>query len=204
MLTLYLFSSRSTDAIGDGVMRQVLSEAIRVTSERTCQDIKTTEDSYVYLQVKDFPDAAVEDYAFALGVLCTMFFLRVHSAPLPVSPALLQATIGGIDSVVDSAWLAAVLPDTFNLIKLFPSSFDAAQDTSHLNPKETWDLQRILHHVGKQSVRCLFLFFEDYQLTFTTSSHSFHAHELHSGQIWSKLFICPYCWVSVPFRSLTL
>lgn len=124
-----------------------------IASNRTCQEVQSTEDGFVFLQVDEFPDADQEDYAFALGVLCTMFLLRVHSAPLPVSPALLQVTIGGIDSLVDSAWLEAILPDMFNVLKLFPSSAGAAQDFSHLAPQEVQDLQRILCHVGKQTVR---------------------------------------------------
>lgn len=152
ILTYYLHSGRSSDAMGDGVTRQVLSEAIRIACSRTCQDVQSTEDGFVFLQVDEFPDADLEDYAFALGVLSTMFLLRVHSAPLPISPALLQVAIGGINSLVDSAWLEAVLPDTYNVLKLFPSSADAAQDFSHLHPKEVQDLMRILCHVGKQNV----------------------------------------------------
>ncbi|KAG2126900.1 hypothetical protein DEU56DRAFT_758730 [Suillus clintonianus] len=145
-------AGRSGDTIGDGVTHQVLYEAICVASNRTCQDVQSTEDGFVFLQVDEFPDADQEDYAFALGVLCTMFLLRVHSAPLPVSPALLQVTIGGIDSLVDSAWLEAILPDMFNVLKLFPSSAGAAQDFSRLTPQEVQDLQRILCHVGKQTL----------------------------------------------------
>lgn len=182
-------------------MRQVLSEALRVASERTCQDIRSTEDGYVYLQVEDFPDATIEDYAFALGVLCTMFFIRVHSAPLPVSPALLQATIGGVGSLIDSAWLTAVLPDTANLIKLFPSSFDAAQAHT-LNPRETQALQGILHHIGKHNVSHSLIIIHAHLLTFAVSFHSFLGLGLHNGQQWSKHFILPYYWAFGQFKSL--
>lgn len=151
-MTSRLCRGWSGDTIGDGVTRQVIYEAIHIASHRTCQDPQSTEDGFVSLQVDEFPDADQEDYAFSLGVLCAMFLLRVHSEPLPVSPALLQVTIGEIDSLVDSEWIEAILPDTFNVLKLFPSSAGASQDFSHLTPQEVLDLQRILCHVGKQTV----------------------------------------------------
>lgn len=131
----------------------MLSEAIQVACKHTCQDVQLTDDGFVFLQIEEFPGGEVEDYAFALGVLCTMFLLRVGSAPLPVSPALLQVAIGGIESLVDAAWLRALLPDTFRTLTLFPSSHAAAQDLSHLNTQDRQNLERILCHVGKQNVR---------------------------------------------------
>ncbi|KAG2050827.1 hypothetical protein BDR06DRAFT_974252 [Suillus hirtellus] len=69
-----------------------------------------------------------------------------------VFPSTPPSNYWGNNSLVDSAWLEAVLPDTFNVLKLFPSSAGAAQDFSHLTPQEVLDLQRILCHVGKQTL----------------------------------------------------
>lgn len=57
---------------------------------------------------------------FALGVLCAFFMLKCHAGPDPVSPALIQAAIGGVDSIVDSEWIEAINPDVAKRLGLLP------------------------------------------------------------------------------------
>lgn len=62
--------------------------------------------------------------AFALGVLCAFFMLKCHSGPDPVSPVLLQAAIGGVDSIVDFEWIEAINPDVAKSLSLLPTDPD--------------------------------------------------------------------------------
>jgi len=110
MLLIFFFFFDSSghsddDNVGSGVMRQILAQAIAI-----CQNLDhdITEhlgnsDDYVVLKIS--ADGIVQqdtlDLYYAFGVLCAIFLVKAHSAPEPVSPALIQAAIGGIDSILD-------------------------------------------------------------------------------------------------------
>lgn len=79
-------------------------------------------DGYVTLRTSSlFVSNDTLNNAFALGVLCAFFMLKCHSGPDPVSPALIQAAIGGVDSIVDSEWLEAINPDVAKKLAILPA-----------------------------------------------------------------------------------
>ena len=59
---------------------------------------------------------------FVVGVLCAFFMLKCHLGPDPVSPALIQAAIGGVDSIVESEWIEAINSDVANKLGLLPAN----------------------------------------------------------------------------------
>jgi hypothetical protein len=98
-------------------------------------------DNYVSLKTSSFVSSARLDVYFALGILCAMFLIKAETGPEPVSPALLQATIGGFDSLKDLSWLSVVFPDTAQQLALLPVSHD---DTIVQNPEDRKILARLL------------------------------------------------------------
>ena len=151
-------SGTSVDRLGDGVMRQVLAHTINELSTVVCGDPKTSGDHYAHLQTVQFGEETLDDHAFALGVLCSMFLIRAHAAPLPISPILLQYMFGdGITSLDDEPWLRPICPDTAHGLSIFPRSTTTAQDFSHLSDADRKLLEGMLHHVDKSSVRFNFM-----------------------------------------------
>jgi hypothetical protein len=142
----------SNDNVGNGVMRQILSEALKMClDENICV---TNSDNYVSLKVSSFVSSARLDIFFALGILCAMFLIKAETGPEPVSPALLQAAIGGFDSLKDLGWLSVVFPDTAQQLALLPESHD---DTIIQNPEDRKILARLLECHMSTSV-CFRLF----------------------------------------------
>lgn len=146
-------SGTSVDSSGDGVMRQVLAHAITELCGHVCGDPRTATDHYAHLQTVQFGEETSEDCAFALGVLCAMFLVRAHAAPLPISPILLQFMFGdGIASLDDEPWLHSICPDIAHGLSLFPRSNNLAQDLSHFSDADRRQLEGMLHHVDKNNV----------------------------------------------------
>ena len=112
------------DAVGSGVIREVLMEAINLLllPERGLVQDTGNGDGYLTLRTSSlFVSDDTLNNAFALGVLCAFFMLKCHSGPDPVSPALIQAAIGGVDSIVDSEWIEAINPDVAKKLGLLPT-----------------------------------------------------------------------------------
>ena len=154
LLALIICSGTSADSSGDGVMRQVLAHAITKLSEDICSDPKMATDGYAHLQIVQFGEETSEDCAFALGVLCAMFLIRAHAAPLPIAPTLLLFFFGdGVASLDDHLWLRSMCPDVAHGLDIFPRSTNLARDLSHLSEADCRVLEGMLHHVEKHSVR---------------------------------------------------
>jgi hypothetical protein len=121
-LSLWNFSGRhGNDAVGSGVMRQVLLEAIHLASEDILEDLDN-DDGYQTLKIS--ADFMVSDktlrQCFALGALCTIFMIKTHSAPEPISPALIQAAIGSRYSIQDRNWVRSISPPIAAILDLLP------------------------------------------------------------------------------------
>jgi hypothetical protein len=124
-LILHLHSGNPdvNDAIGDGVLRQVIACALKLClDEAHCQVVN--EDGYVSLRLSSFPTDIRLDALFTLGVLCTMYLIKIQNGPNPVSPILLEAAINGLESIIDMHWLTVVVPDISQTLALFPISHD--------------------------------------------------------------------------------
>lgn len=79
------------------------------------------EDGFVTLKISpDFASEDTLDDIFAFGALCAIFMIKAHLGPDPVSPSLIQATIGGIDSIIDSDWVASVHEQVAETLRLVP------------------------------------------------------------------------------------
>ena len=104
-------------------MRQVLMEAIHIL---TSPDLGIAEDlangdSFVTLRISpDFVNDDILDNMFTLGVLCSIFMIKTHAGPDPISPALLQAAIGGLDSIVDMDWIRGTFVEVWETFRLIP------------------------------------------------------------------------------------
>ena len=105
-------------------MRQVLLEALLLctNSQNDITEDLGNSDDYVSLKVsaEGIVQEETLDLYYAFGVLCAIFLIKTHSAPEPVSPALIQAAIGGIDSILDRDWIASISPCVFRLLSLVP------------------------------------------------------------------------------------
>ena len=113
------------DAVGSGVIREVLMEAINLLllPERGLVQDTGNGDGYLTLRISSsslFVSNDTLNNTFALGVLCAFFMLKCHSGPDPVSPALIQAAIGGVDSIVDPEWIGVINPDVAKKLGLLP------------------------------------------------------------------------------------
>ncbi|KAJ3479404.1 hypothetical protein NLI96_g9078 [Meripilus lineatus] len=108
------------DAFGDGVVRQCLSGLLHEDPAiQGCLTINHA-DSYYTIQSSDFQGD--ESYLLklrCLGTIAMMHIVQIGHGPEPLSPVLIQATLGGVRSVLyDEAWLTEVDPDTMATIKL--------------------------------------------------------------------------------------
>ena len=141
-------------------MCQVLAHAITELCGSICGDPRTAIDHYAHLQATQFPEEISEDHTFALGVLCAMFLVRAHAAPLPILPMLLQFMFGdGITSLDDELWLRSMCPDIAHGLSLFPRSANLAQDFSQFSDADRRSLEDMLYHVDKNNVRSISLCF---------------------------------------------
>lgn len=151
-MALMIISGITSDSLGDGVTREVLDAALQIACSRVSHPDMQTDEGFVQLAVPEFALVEDEDNAFALGVLVTMNLLRSFCAPLPLSPALLQAVIGGAESLNDPTWLQAVLPESWTTLWLFPMSRLAIQEESYLSPADHNRLKTLLYLIDKQNV----------------------------------------------------
>lgn len=120
---LFLSGGVGQDAVGSGVVREVLYEAIKIAASDDIVESVDNEDGYVTLKVStdDIVGEESLDKCFALGVLCTFFLCKTHSAPDPISPVLLQVAIGGFDSIMDAPWLKSVCPPIAAILARLPA-----------------------------------------------------------------------------------
>jgi len=106
-------------------MRQVLSEAVQIASGDIVEDLDN-DDGYVSLKIS--ADRIVSETTinrcFALGALCTIFMIKAHAAPEPISPALIQAAIGHSHSVHDHQWVQSISPPIAAILDLLPTSLN--------------------------------------------------------------------------------
>lgn len=110
-------------------MRQVLSEALIVCQNKENDITEHLGNSDDYIGLKISADAIILedtlDLYYAFGILCAIFLIKTHSAPEPVSPALIQAAIGGIDSILDPKWIASISPGVAKILALLPANPEA-------------------------------------------------------------------------------
>ena len=117
------FSGRTgEDAMGGGVMCQVLLEAIHLASNGIVEDMDNG-DGYLSLKISQdsIVDKGTLDCCFALNALCTIFLVKTHSAPDLISLILLQAVTGGFFSIVDLMWVWLVSPAAAAVLELLPT-----------------------------------------------------------------------------------
>ena len=95
--------------------------AIELLLEPQIGLVQETVDGYMSLRISSFISEATLNNAFALGALCAIFMIKAHSMPGRVSPALIQAAIGGVNSIVDYDWVKALNNETAETLSLLPS-----------------------------------------------------------------------------------
>jgi hypothetical protein len=107
-------------------MRQVLSEALMICQNEENDITEHLGNSDDYIGLKISADAIILedtlDLYYTFGILCAIFLIKTHSAPEPVSPSLIQAAIGGIDSVLDPKWIASISPGVAKILSLLPAN----------------------------------------------------------------------------------
>jgi len=111
------------DVVGTGVMREVLMTAIQVflNPERGIVEDLGIEDGFVSLKISaDFVCEDTLDDIFTFGALCAIFMIKAHLGPDPVSPALIQAAIGGTSSIVDADWVTSTHEHVAEKLRLLP------------------------------------------------------------------------------------
>jgi hypothetical protein len=114
------------DIVGNGVLQQVLDEALQqcLTFEEGLVEELENGDGYISLKIS--ADGIVDTDRlhkfFALGALCTIFMIKMHNRPEPISPALIQAAIGGINSILELSWIQAISPPVAEILSLIPTN----------------------------------------------------------------------------------
>jgi hypothetical protein len=61
----------------------------------------------------------------ALAVLCLLYIFTFELAPDPISPALLQFSIGGMADIIDIAFVRSFAPETANKLAVWPLDHDS-------------------------------------------------------------------------------
>ena len=109
-------------------MRQVLSQALAIFRNTHHDIVEHLGNADDYVGLKISADGIVQedtlDVYYAFGVLCAIFLIKTHSAPEPISPALIQMAIGGIDSILEPEWIASVSPSVSKILSLLPVNPD--------------------------------------------------------------------------------
>lgn len=143
------------DVVGDGVMREILMAAIRslLHYDHGLVEESANEDGYVGLKIAvDYVSGATLDKAFMLGVLCAIFMIKTQAGPDPISPALIQAAIGGVDSLIDYEWIRATNDQVAEKLALLP--------TDHQTPiPDTLELRRLFESTLPGIRVCIIWFF---------------------------------------------
>ncbi|PPR06191.1 hypothetical protein CVT24_000635 [Panaeolus cyanescens] len=105
----FVSAGTTSDTIGDGVCRQVFTAALEKLSEGILEDLSLQE-GYHTLKIAENPDLlspSALDKCRVLGAFTAVFLLLTQAPPPLLSPALLQAAIGGVSSIVDEQWIKA-------------------------------------------------------------------------------------------------
>ena len=103
------------------MLRQVLDNALQLciaNENKTCEEM---DDGYFSLNISQWPSPKKLDVVFALSFLSATFMLKTHLSPDPLSPALIQAVVGGFDSLLDIPWINTFSLDTAQIITSFPT-----------------------------------------------------------------------------------
>lgn len=105
-------------------MREVLTAALLeyLRPEYGIVDDLGNEDGFMTLKISpDFAGEDTLDDIFAFGALsCAIYMIKTHVGPDPVSPALIQAAIGGINSIIDPDWVASTHEQVAEKLRLVP------------------------------------------------------------------------------------
>lgn len=120
---------RYGDVVGSGVLREILGGSLKLCLEPEYGMLKDTANGDGYLTLRlspDFVSAATLDMFYALGVICALYMIKAHNGPAPISPALVQAAIGGFDSLIDEAWVRATCPEIASKLVLLPADAGTA------------------------------------------------------------------------------
>lgn len=104
----------------------------------TCEML---DDGYVSLKISRFPSEDKLDVVFALGQLAAIYMLKVGNGPDPISPALLECVINGVDSIVDLPWIQCFYQSLSPTLALLPVEYGSM---SH-QPEDCVKLMRIFH-----------------------------------------------------------
>ena len=106
-------------------MREVLLAAVHsyLNPAFAILEDLSNDDGFFGLKVSAEPFVSDDtlDNAFTLGALCAIFMVKCHMPPNPVSPALLQAAIGGVESIVDEDWVKATHEEVAKVLTLLPA-----------------------------------------------------------------------------------
>ncbi|KAG2069018.1 hypothetical protein BDR04DRAFT_1119323 [Suillus decipiens] len=160
------------DASGEGVMRQVLTEALVLCLSESCGITQTLDkDGFHVLRIRDFPSPSDIEHAFALGAICTMMMIRGHIAPDPISPALLVTAFAGVEALSDKSWVEALFPDHYEDLGLLPSS-PRDLTTSVISASQRTCLQRFIQGTIDSSVSRLALLSDEQWPAVVLSLHA--------------------------------
>lgn len=66
-----------------------------------------------------------------MGVLCTLWIVRLRCLPPGVSPALFQALVDGPATLDDPEWLEALFPKLASLVRPWPHTYEPDNNPFH-------------------------------------------------------------------------
>ncbi|KAG1724819.1 uncharacterized protein EDB91DRAFT_1255060 [Suillus paluster] len=160
------------DASGEGVMRQVLTEALMLCLSES-YGITQILDKHGFhvLHIRDFPTPSDIECAFALGAVCTMMMICGHIAPDPISPALLITAFAGVEALADKCWVGALFPDHYDDLGLLPSS-PCDLTSSTISASQRTCLQRFIQGTIDSSVSRLALLSDEQWPAVVLSLHT--------------------------------
>ncbi|THH28255.1 hypothetical protein EUX98_g5938 [Antrodiella citrinella] len=138
----------SSDCTGDGVLRQVLHEALQLGIQRLVRanaaEVLNEEDQYIVSQPRAIHTSNdIQDTLYACGCLCAMLIVWASSSPHPISPFFLQALVDGASSLYNPTWVTSLSPHIGAVLSLLPAT--PGHDFPGPNSNERNHLARLLH-----------------------------------------------------------
>jgi hypothetical protein len=115
----------SGQGVGTGTKRAVITALLHKTvgDLNLCKAVNAE----IYYSLT-FPKAQITDSQYlhirVLAVLCLLYIFTFELAPDPISPALLQFCLSGMDGIIDIDFVRCFAPETANKLSVWPLSHD--------------------------------------------------------------------------------
>ncbi|KAH6894918.1 hypothetical protein BKA70DRAFT_1532220 [Coprinopsis sp. MPI-PUGE-AT-0042] len=115
-------NARSSDAVGDGPVREILTAALNILADQVLGVPSSYEKSWRPPKITGMASTVPSQRQrlntyFSLGVVAAWMMLKYGIAPSPISPAFLQVALSRDIRSLDNDWITALWPDFGEKVK---------------------------------------------------------------------------------------